>query len=197
MPADDEVAALLSAACGQDERASAEGLHRDRQPLVTAIVSTYNSEKYIRGCLEDLEAQTLSDRLEIIVVDSGSRQNERLVIEEFQQRYDNIRYIRSDDRETIYAAWNRAIVEARGRYLTNANTDDRHRADAYERMVAELEENLDVSLVYADSAVTRMPNAGFDQAPVEGYFRWPEFDARHLFSVCYIGPQPMWRRSLH
>ncbi len=28
-------------------------------------------------------------------------------------------------RETLYQAWNRGIKQARGRYLTNANTDDR------------------------------------------------------------------------
>ncbi|HHH42529.1 MAG TPA: glycosyltransferase, partial [Gammaproteobacteria bacterium] len=96
-----------------------------------------------------------------------------------------------------YAAWNRAIAEANGKYLTSANTDDRHVPTAYERMVSELEANPDVALVYADSAVTRVENAGIEAAPVEAYFRWPGFDPRHLFSVCYIGPQPMWRRSVH
>jgi|GEM_PF-642571 glycosyltransferase involved in cell wall biosynthesis len=170
---------------------------KNDEVLVTAIVSTYNSEKYIAGCLQNLMSQTIADRLEVIVVDSGSQQNERGVVERYQKEYPNIRYLRTDTRETIYAAWNRAIAVARGRYLSNANTDDRHRTDAYERMVAELEMDPDVSLVYADSAVTRLPNAGFGRAPIEGVFRWPDFDARHLFAVCYIGPQPMWRRSVH
>jgi glycosyltransferase involved in cell wall biosynthesis/tetratricopeptide (TPR) repeat protein len=165
--------------------------------LVTAIVSTYNSANYMRGCLEDLEAQTIAQRLEIIVVDSGSEQDERSIVQEFQQRYRNIRYIRTEARETIYSAWNRAISEARGKYLTNANTDDRHRPDAYERLVAELEASPGIALVYADAAVTRLPNVGFDQAPVHAHFKWPEFNARELFRVCYVGPQPMWRKSLH
>jgi len=165
--------------------------------LVTAIVSTYNGEKYIKGCLEDLEAQTIADKIEIIVVDSGSEENERAIVEEFQQCYPNIVYIRTDDRETIYSAWNRGVAAARGKYLTNANTDDRHLPVAYERMVSELETNPDVALVYADSAVTGMDNSDFDDASIEAYFRWPEFNARKLFSDCYIGPQPMWRLSLH
>ena len=167
------------------------------EPLVTAIVSTYNSEKYLRGCLDDLQQQTIADRLEIIVVDSGSEQNEGAIVEEYQARYSNIRYIRSEERETIYSAWNRGATEARGRYLSNANTDDRHRPDAYERMVEVLEENADTALVYADSAVTRQANSGFTEAEIVAYFKWPEFNARDLFSVCYVGPQPMWRRSLH
>jgi len=165
--------------------------------LVTAIVSTYNSERYIRGCLEDLEAQTIANKVEIVVVDSGSEQNEHAIVEEFQQRYANIIYIRTDDRETIYAAWNRGVTAARGKYLTNANTDDRHLPVAYERMVSELEANPDAALVYADSAVTGMDSSTFEAASIDAYFRWPEFNARKLFSDCYIGPQPMWRRSLH
>ena len=167
------------------------------EPLVTAIVSTYNSEKYLRGCLDDLEAQSLAARLEIIVVDSGSSENEAAVVREYQSRYSNIHYIRTEARETIYSAWNRAISAARGKYLTNANTDDRHRHDAFESMVRMLEADPGLALVYADSAVTAEENARFEDAPVTGWFRWPEFDARQLFSVCYIGPQPMWRRALH
>ncbi|MFQ5645030.1 MAG: glycosyltransferase, partial [Thiogranum sp.] len=194
-PDDAVIAGLLTSLSPGPGRVRAEG--GSCLPLVSAIVSTYNSEKYLAGCLDDLEAQSIADRLEIIVVDSGSQQDERSVVEKFQQRYSNIRYIRTEQRETIYAAWNRAIAEASGKYLTNANTDDRHLPGAYARMVSELEANPDAALVYADSAVTRVENVGFAEAPLEAYFRWPEFDPRHLFSVCYIGPQPMWRRSLH
>ena len=48
--------------------------------LVSAIVSTYNAEQFTAGCLDNLEAQTLADRLEIIVVDSCSEQNERDIV---------------------------------------------------------------------------------------------------------------------
>jgi len=165
--------------------------------LVTAVVSTYNAERFLRGCLEDLLAQTIADRLEIIVVNSGSEQHERLIVEELRREHDNIRYIRTDERETVYAAWNRAIEVARGTYLTNANTDDRRRADAFERMVAELEANPTAALAYADVAITETENATFETAPVVAYFRWPRFSLDALFRTPCIGPQPMWRRELH
>jgi glycosyltransferase involved in cell wall biosynthesis/predicted O-methyltransferase YrrM len=165
-------------------------------PRVSVLVSTCNSERFIRGCLEDLEAQTIADEMEIIVVDSGSEQNEAGVVKEFQQRYNNIVYIRTE-RETLYGAWNRAIGAARAPYLTNANTDDRHAPDALEKMADALDRQPGANVVYANCAVTQTPNAAFGAAPVCGHFRWPPFDRRLLFSVCFIGPQPMWRRSLH
>lgn len=165
--------------------------------LVSAIVSTYNSEKFIRGCIEDLEAQTISDRLEIIIIDSGSLQNERTVVEELQSRFSNIKYIRTEERETVYKAWNRAIEAASGKYLTNANTDDRHRSDAYERMAEVLEAKPEISLVYADVATTTEENQTLHTADITGFLKWPDFDPKLLFEGCYVGPQPMWRKSLH
>ena len=165
--------------------------------LVTAIVSTYKAERYLRGCLEDLEAQTIADRLEIIVVDSGSPQNERAIVAEFQERYDNILSVRTPRREGVYAAWNRGIKLASGKYVTNANTDDRHRRDALERMASVLEARPEVALVYANAYITETPNETFDQHTRVGAFRWHDFDPALLREMCFVGPQPMWRRSLH
>ena len=165
-------------------------------PVVSAIVSAYASARFLRHCLEDLEAQTIADRMEIIVIDSGSPDDEQAIVREFQGRFGNIVFLRTE-RETVYAAWNRGIRLARGHYLTNANTDDRHAPDAFERMVAVLDSRPEAGLVYANCAVTRTPNTSLREGPVVGHFHWPAFDPRLLFAVCYVGPQPMWRRSLH
>jgi len=176
---------------------SSPNVDRSIDILVSAIVSCYNSERFIRGCLEDLEAQTIADRLEIIVVDSGSQQNERAIVEEFQQRYGNIVYIRTEERETIYAAWNRAIQIARGKYITNANTDDRHRLDALEIMARTLDAHSEVGLVYADCLITTVPNETFAHNSADRVWQQPDFSLRQTLMYCPFGPQPMWRRSLH
>jgi glycosyltransferase involved in cell wall biosynthesis len=168
------------------------------QPLVSAIVSTYNSERFIRGCLEDLEAQTIAQSLEIIVVDSNSQENEKQIVEEFQSRFANIVYIRTDIKETVYGAWNRGIRAARGKYITNANTDDRHREDAFEILAARLDTNSDVSLVYANCLITTHENERFYTSNPTGCFHWLDFSAINLLTKgCFIGPQPMWRREVH
>jgi len=165
--------------------------------LVSALVSTYNSERFFRGCLEDLEHQTIADRLEIIVVNSGSQQNEEAIVKEFQQKYDNIVYIKTEQREGIYAAWNRAVKAARAKFITNANTDDQHREDALEIMARTLRGNPDVALVYGDQICTDTPNGTFASHHATEMAKRPDYSRARLLFGCCVGSQPMWRKSLH
>ena len=165
--------------------------------IVSAIVSAYNCERFIAGCLEDLERQTIADRLEIVVVNSGSQEDEETIIKQFQEKFDNIVYIKTGNRETIYKAWNRGIKSASGKYITNANADDRHRKDAFEIMVNELESDRNIDLVYADDIVTETENETFEHHTPTGCLNWPEFDQHELLCRSFIGPHPMWRKGLH
>ncbi|MEA2699747.1 MAG: hypothetical protein QOI66_4018, partial [Myxococcales bacterium] len=165
---------------------------------VSAIVSTYRSATFMRGCLEDLVAQTLyaKGQLEIIVIDSGSPENEGEIVRDMQRQHPGIQYVRTE-RETLYAAWNRAVALAHGPYLTNANTDDRHRTDALELLADTLDRQPDVAVVYADQLVTKQPNETFARNSAQARFDWPAFSWQALQQRCIVGPQPMWRRSLH
>ncbi|MDP1680916.1 MAG: glycosyltransferase, partial [Burkholderiales bacterium] len=167
------------------------------EPLVTAIVSSYNAERFMRGLLEDLEAQTIADKIEIVVIDSYSPQGEAAIVREFQLRYANIRFMRTSLREQSHITLNRCIKAARGKYITLACTDDRHCVDAFEKMVAALENHFDKALVYADIAITEKENQVIESTDLKGFYKWPDYNRRTLFQVCYIGPQAMWRRDLH
>ena len=155
-------------------------------PIVSVVVSTYASEKFIRPCLENLSRQTIFDRCEIIVVDSGSPENERAVVLEFQQKYSNIRYVRTA-RETLYAAWNRALGLARGRYFANANTDDSLRYDALEILTAALDRHADSALAYADCAWTTKPNDTFPSAHVVKTVKYPDYAPMETLFYCLTG----------
>lgn len=166
---------------------------------VSAIVSTYNSEKFIRDCLQDLIDQTLYKKgmLEIIVIDSTSEQNEQEIVQEFQKTYGNIVYHRTSERETLYASWNKAIKMSCGAYITNTNTDDRHRPDALEVMASYLDTHPQTSLVYADQLITTTPNDTWEKTKADQCWNWPSFDYSELERRCILGSQPMWRKSLH
>ena len=164
-------------------------------PLISVLVSTYASEKYLRACLADLEAQTIADQIEIIVIDSGSPENERAIVEEFQQRYTNVRYLRTE-RETLYAAWNRGVEMARGKYVTNANSDDSHRADALELLSGALEANPAADLSYGDYFTTNVPNDTFPACSAIRLNQHPPYHPATLQFYCVTGCHPMWRRTV-
>jgi glycosyltransferase involved in cell wall biosynthesis len=169
------------------------------QILVSAIVSTYKSERFILGCMEDLVGQTLFTRgqMEIVVVDSNSPENEGAVVREFQRRHKNIVYIRTDERETLYAAWNRGIGASRGKFISNANTDDRHRPNALELMALALEDEPGMGLVYGDCYLSTIPNEPFVRNSGKRMYLYPEFFAPAALLHYQLGPQPMWRRTVH
>ncbi len=168
---------------------------------VSAIISTYNSEIFMRGCMQDLVEQTLfeMEQLEIIVIDSASSQSEQAIVREYQNIYGNekIKYIRTEERVTLYKAWNIGINLAKGQYITNANTDDRHRKDALELMAVYLDNHIDTGLVYADQLITNKENDTFEDTNANQRWGWDEFDYSILEKRCIIGPAPMWRKSIH
>jgi len=165
---------------------------------VTAIVSTYNSSQFIKGCLEDLVNQTLykKDELEIIIINSGSEENEEVIVNEFIKNHKNIRYYKTV-KESIYKAWNRSIKLAKGKYITNANTDDRHRNDALEKMLSIFENDETVDIVYANSLKTVTPNDLFHSQTPKSEIKWSHFDKDLILFGCFIGPHPMWKKELH
>lgn len=166
-------------------------------PLVTAMVSTYASARYLAGCLDDLLAQSLGDRLEIVVIDAASPEREGEIVRAYAQRHANVRYLRTEQREDTSSAFRRATAMARGRYLTTANTDDRHHPEFCGRLVAVLEQCPEFGLVWADAALSQQDNETFATTTATQRFAWPDYTPATALSCCLFGAQPLWRRELH
>ena len=163
---------------------------------VSAIVSAYKAEKFLPHCLRDLTGQTLYQKgeLEIIVIDSGSTQNEEGIVREFQQAHPDIVYLRTE-RETLYAAWNRGVEMARGQFITNANVDDAHRPDALEKLAAALEANPDADLAYNHVAWTPVENDSFPSPTIQRTVVVPAYHPALALFYCFTGCHQFWRRS--
>jgi len=175
---------------------------------VSAIVSAFQAQQFIRGRIDDLMNQTLYKRgeLEIVVVNSASTDQTQAILE--REYLSHITLIQTPFRESMYAAWNRAIKLAQGEYIVPANVDDRNRPDAYEVMATFLDSQQGHDIVCPDSYVTITANATYDHLMhMEADFcsEPPYADGRLDFinsphpqtMQCKIGNTPMWRKSLH
>lgn len=161
------------------------------EPIASVVVSTHAAERLLAGCLDMLLAQSIGDGLEVIVIDSGSPEREADVIVPYLAD-ERIRYVRTE-RETLYAAWNRALAMARGRYFANVNTDDWIAPHALATFAAALDTFDDCALAYADWAMTSSPTSAPTTADrVCRHEPW--HPALHLF-YCYSGCVQFWRRS--
>jgi hypothetical protein len=166
---------------------------------VSCLVSVYNGIDFVYGCLNDLVNQSLykQGKAEIIIVDSASSDNIWGIVERFKKDFPNIQYVRTDDRETLYAAWNRAVELSKGQYLTNANTDDRHKDDFLQVLSDNLDKFLDVDLVYSDVYQSEVANQTFNESSNSVTLKYPQFSFSDVLFHFQFGCQPMWRRSLH
>lgn len=173
---------------------------------VSAIVSAYQAQQFIRGRIDDLMNQTLykTGELEIIVVNSASTDTTGLILEREYLPY--ITLIQTPFRESMYAAWNRAIKLAKGEYIVPANVDDRFKPDALSLMSGLLDGYHPSScVVTCDSYVTDTPNAvwGSDyHISTEPPYTTGRLNFGHPYSnrmceQCCVGNTPMWRKSVH
>ncbi|GIV50515.1 MAG: hypothetical protein KatS3mg038_1036 [Candidatus Kapaibacterium sp.] len=179
---------------------------------VSALVSVYNAERFLEGRLVDLASQSLWERgeLEIVVINSGSKQDDESIVFEFwghleASARERLVYIKTM-REPLYCAWNRGVRLARGQYLTNANADDRLAPDALERLCAALDDASSLVMgVYGDCYVTSTPNAtwnGFYQLDYPSYYplgftNWDQATPEVMAERCVVGNCPLWRRDMH
>ena len=167
------------------------------EPILTALVSTYASERYLRGCLDSLLAQTLGERVQIVVIDACSPQGEAAIVREYQQRHRNIDYVRTPERVFTSEAFDIGTRLAKGRYLTTANTDDRHRPDFAARMCGVLDAHPQLGIVYADSLITHRDNETWQDNTAVNKYAWPDYTATTALSCCLFGAQPVWRKAAH
>jgi len=145
------------------------------EPLVTVCISVNSDERFMEPCLNSLLRQTLNDRLEILVLDNASPENEGGIVKKIQEEHTNIRYFRMDAQATPGEVWNRGVDESRGKYIVNVNTKDAYRDDAFELLAQIMEKHDGTGLAYADCVWTSKSNDQFSSEHITKEVRCPDY----------------------
>ena len=112
-------------------------------PVVTVVLPVRDGAATLEAALESLRVQTFA-RLEVVLVDDGSRDSSARIAREWEQRDERFRLlgragtgvIRSGNAGGIVAALQRGLAAARGRYVARMDADDRCHPD---RLAAQLD----------------------------------------------------------
>lgn len=99
---------------------------------VSIIVPVYNTEKYLRQCLESILAQTLRE-IEVICVDDGSTDGSPGILKEFEEKDSRVR-IFLEEKTSIGTARNYGLSRAAGEFIGFVDSDDFIDPHMYERL---------------------------------------------------------------
>lgn len=91
---------------------------------LSIIVPMYNVEQYIEKCLKSLLNQDLSrDDYEILIINDGSKDRSKHIVNEYMKNNKNIRMINQKNGGQSKAR-NTGIDNAKGEYLFFVDSDD-------------------------------------------------------------------------
>lgn len=124
-----------------------------RQPVVSFVSSLFRGQRLVHSFLANITHQSIFPEGELIVVSPEPNLIQDLVCEVFALACEGVRVRYLSDDPGIYECWNIAIRQARGRYLSNANLDDR-RDPAHAARLIELLELTGASVASSAVAIT-------------------------------------------
>ena len=106
--------------------------------LVSIVLPIYNGEKYMRGSIDSILAQTYTN-WELLIIDDGSTDRTAEIASEYVSNDSRIYYYKNPQNMRLPRTLNRGFSLANGAYLTWTSDDNYYYPIALERMVRALE----------------------------------------------------------
>lgn len=163
-------------------------------PKVSVIMAVYNERPYLEKAVQSVLDQTFGD-FEFIIVNDGSTDGSKEVLERFEQNSARIRLIHQENRGLI-ASVNRGLELAKGQYIARMDGDDICYPERFERQVRFLDSSPEVGIL--GTQIEKIDADG----EVREDWKWslptdPEVISwRLLFNTCLCNPSVMMRRSI-
>lgn len=107
--------------------------------MVSVVLPTYNRENLVGKSIESVLSQTYED-FELIIVDDGSKDNTKSLIEKYMENDSRIKYIYQEN-AGYPSAINRGLIECKGEYIAFEDSDDIWDKEKLEKELSTLKEN--------------------------------------------------------
>lgn len=116
----------------------------NEEKKVTIIVPIYNIEKYLKRCIESIINQSYVN-IEIILVNDGSTDNSKKIVEEFSDMDERIKIINKPN-GGLSSARNTGLEISSGDYIMFVDGDDWIDKNCVEKCLENIEQDTDVVL---------------------------------------------------
>ena len=156
---------------------------------VSCIISTYGDADLVEKKICEILRQTIFDQVEFLFVETGSPERERDLIAPYAEKYSNIRLVTTDERRTLYEAWNLGWEAARAEVLCYSNMDDALHPECLERVAETMEARPEVDMCSVMIAYQNESSPGVADS----------FDLERLRKLKIgrrAGPFSAWRKNL-
>ena len=118
-------------------------LEKTNENLISVIIPVYNGEKYLSECLESVLNQTYQN-LEIIIVNDGSTDNTKSIVEDYSRRDSRILLLNNEESRGVSEARNYGIKTSNGNYICFIDADDVVKNDFIEKIFFKMDDDTDV-----------------------------------------------------
>lgn len=111
---------------------------------VAVVIPTLNEELYIERCLETVRKQTFPfEEMDVMVVDGGSKDNTRVIVERYSEKWSNVRLI--DNPERIQSiAFNIGVKNSSAPYVIRLDAHAEYHPSYIELCLKALSENHEI-----------------------------------------------------
>lgn len=120
-------------------------------PSISIIIPVYNTESYLRQCLDSVLVDNAFTG-QVICVNDGSTDGSFAILEQYAQKYPNVE-VYSQENQGQSVARNTGLEHATGEYVLFLDSDDYYSKGAIDFLAILATDNPDVDLFYLDSAV--------------------------------------------
>lgn len=117
----------------------------EKVPEISVISCTYNRAKHLDNCINSVIDQTIKD-WELIIVDDGSEDNTFEIVNSYLKKYENIRYIKHQNKKPWYAR-NIGIQASYGKYITFIDSDDKYKPNHLESRLEYMNTHPEIDII--------------------------------------------------
>lgn len=120
-----------------------------QKKIISIVIPVYNTEKYIKRCLDSLVLDEIMDSIEILIVSDGSKDKSIEIARKYEEKYPNSIKIIEKENGGHGSTINKGLEVATGKYFRVIDSDDWVTSKDFIEYIKRLEKE-DADLVVTD-----------------------------------------------